>query len=131
PPWVPEGQLVDTFLQRLAPFGGPVAEVRDRDITPSSEIVLRPFETLLMPPPWYRGRVVLIGDAAHSMTAHIAQGAAMAVEDAIVLAEELASKPTLLQALDGYMERRYERCKTLVEISTTLCKGEINNDHTV
>jgi 2-polyprenyl-6-methoxyphenol hydroxylase-like FAD-dependent oxidoreductase len=65
------------------------------------------------------------------MTAHIAQGAAMAIEDAVVLAEELATKPTLLKALDGYTERRYERCKTLVEISMELCRGEIANDSTV
>jgi 2-polyprenyl-6-methoxyphenol hydroxylase-like FAD-dependent oxidoreductase len=74
---------------------------------------------------------MLIGDAAHAMTAHIAQGAAMAIEDAVVLAEELASKPTFLKALDGYMVRRYERCKTLVELSMEICKGEINNDPTV
>jgi 2-polyprenyl-6-methoxyphenol hydroxylase-like FAD-dependent oxidoreductase len=130
PPFVPEDQLVETFRERLAPFGGPVAEVRDRNITPKSDVVLRPFETLLMPPPWYRGHVVLIGDAAHSMTAHIAQGAAMAIEDAIVLAEELASQngghggTALQEALDRFMERRYERCKALVEISSEISRGE-------
>ena len=130
-PRIPEERLAEVFRERLAEFGGPVATIRDTYITDSSKVVLRPFETILVPPPWYRGRVVLIGDAAHAMTAHIAQGAAMAVEDAVVLAEEVASKPTLLKALDGYMERRYERCKTLVEISMALCKGEINNDPTV
>ncbi|GAC1300665.1 MAG: FAD-dependent oxidoreductase [Ktedonobacteraceae bacterium] len=130
-PRIPEERLAEVFRERLAEFGGPVATIRDTYVTDSSKVVLRPFETILVPPPWYRGRVVLIGDAAHAMTAHIAQGAAMAVEDAVVLAEEVASKPTLLKALDGYMERRYERCKTLVEISMALCKGEINNDPTV
>ncbi len=130
-PRIPEEQLAQEFRNRLAEFSGPVANVRDTYITDSSQVVYRPFETILMPPPWYRDRVVLIGDAAHAMTAHIAQGAAMAVEDAVVLAEELASKPTLLEALDGYMERRYERCKTLVEISAALCRGEITNDSTV
>jgi 2-polyprenyl-6-methoxyphenol hydroxylase-like FAD-dependent oxidoreductase len=124
PPFVPGDQLVETFRERLAPFGGPVAEVRDRDITSSSDIVLRPFETLLMPAPWYRGHVVLIGDAVHSMTAHIAQGAAMAIEDAIVLAEELASRKPLEEALDDVMERRFERCKALVEISSEISRGE-------
>ena len=55
----------------------------------------------------------------------------MAIEDAVVLAEELGTKPTLLKALDGYTERRYQRCKTLVEISMELCRGEITNDSTV
>jgi 2-polyprenyl-6-methoxyphenol hydroxylase-like FAD-dependent oxidoreductase len=130
-PRIPEDRLAEVFRERLAEFGGPVAKIRDTYITDSSKVVLRPFETILVPPPWYRGRVVLIGDAAHAMTAHIAQGAAMAIEDAVVLAEELANQPTLLKALDGYMERRYERCKTLVDISMTLCQGEINNDPTV
>jgi 2-polyprenyl-6-methoxyphenol hydroxylase-like FAD-dependent oxidoreductase len=124
PPRVPDDQLVATFRERLAPFGGPVAEVRERDITPSSDVVLRPFETLLMPCPWYRGHVVLIGDAAHSMTAHIAQGAALAVEDAIVLAEEVAGEKPLEGALDSFMQRRYERCKALVVISSEISRGE-------
>lgn len=130
-PRIPEEQLADVLRERLMEFSGPVATIRDSYITDSSKVVYRPFETILMPPPWYRNRVVLIGDAAHAMTAHIAQGAAMAVEDAVVLAEELSTQPTLLKAFDGYMERRYERCKTLVEISSTLCQGEIHNDHTV
>lgn len=130
-PRLAEETLAEAFRERLMEFEGPVARVRDRDITDSSQVVYRPFETILVPMPWYRNRIVLLGDAAHAMTAHIAQGAAMAIEDAVVLAEELATKPHLLQALDGYMERRFERCKTLVDISTTLCQGEINNDHTV
>jgi len=126
-----EERLAEAFRERLMEFGGPVARIRDNDITDASKVVYWPFETILVPPPWYRGRVVLIGDAAHAMTAHIAQGAAMAIEDAVVLADELATKPALLKALDGYMERRYERCKSLVEISMELCRGEINNDRTV
>jgi 2-polyprenyl-6-methoxyphenol hydroxylase-like FAD-dependent oxidoreductase len=126
-----EERLAEAFRERLMEFGGPVARIRDNDITDASKVVYRPFETILVPPPWYRGRVVLFGDAAHAMTAHIAQGAAMAIEDAVVLADELATKPALLKALYGYMERRYERCKSLVEISMELCRGGINNDRTV
>ena len=44
-----------------------------------------------MPPPWHRGRVVLIGDAAHATSPHVGQGGAMAIEDAIVLAEEVTA----------------------------------------
>jgi 2-polyprenyl-6-methoxyphenol hydroxylase-like FAD-dependent oxidoreductase len=53
-------------------------------------VVVRPVETVLVEPPWHRGRVVLIGDAAHATSPHIGQGAAQAIEDGIVLAEELA-----------------------------------------
>ena len=50
---------------------------------------MRPVESLLVPKPWHRGRVVLIGDAAHATSPHVGQGGAMAMEDAIVLAEEV------------------------------------------
>ena len=47
-----------------------------------------------LPAPWNRGRVVLIGDAAHACPPTIAQGAAQALEDAVVLAELLARRAT-------------------------------------
>jgi 2-polyprenyl-6-methoxyphenol hydroxylase-like FAD-dependent oxidoreductase len=129
PPRFPQDQLASAFRERLAGFGGPVAQIRDQYITNSSEVVYRPFETLLLPPPWHRGRVVLIGDAVHSMTAHVAQGAAMGIEDAIVLAEELTRQAPLSAALDRFMQRRYERCKILVDISSQLSRWE--RDHIV
>ena len=46
-----------------------------------------------MPSPWFRGRVVLVGDAAHATSPHVGQGAAMAIEDAVVLTEEI-TRPT-------------------------------------
>ena len=128
---IPDDQLANAFRERLMEFGGPVARIRDTYLTDPSQIVYRPFEEILLPPPWYRGRVVLIGDAAHAMSAHVAQGAAMAIEDAVVLAEEVTTRPTLLEALNGYMERRYERCKSLVEIARELARGEMENDRTV
>ena len=66
-----------------------------------------------MEPPWYYGRVVLIGDAAHASSPHIGQGAAPAVEDAGVLAELLAGAP-VAQALDELMHRRWDRAKWVV-----------------
>lgn len=129
-PWprVPEELLAATLRERLAEFGGPVAEIRDKHITDSAQVVLRPFEGFLMPAPWHRGRVVLTGDAAHSMTAHIAQGAAMAIEDSVVLAEELTGTATVGEALERYMQRRFERCKTMVEISLQMSRWEQTAD---
>ena len=129
-PRLPPESLADTFRERLAEFGGPVAEVRDQ-ITDPAKVYYRPFEAILMPRPWHRGRVVLIGDAAHATTAHVAQGASMAMEDAVVLAEELAGQATVERALDAYMERRFERCKALVDISLELSRAEREHDRTV
>jgi 2-polyprenyl-6-methoxyphenol hydroxylase-like FAD-dependent oxidoreductase len=125
---VPEERLAEVFRERLAQFGGLVAEVRDRYLTDSSKVVYRPVEAILMPPPWYRGRVVLIGDAAHATSPHVGQGAAMAMEDAIVLAEEATADVPLAGALERFMGRRYERCAFIWRVSRQIGWWEIAND---
>jgi 2-polyprenyl-6-methoxyphenol hydroxylase-like FAD-dependent oxidoreductase len=108
--------------QALAEFVGPIAQIRE-SIRPESRIVYRPLFALMMPKPWYRGRAVLIGDAAHATTPHLASGAGLAVEDAVVLAEELERAQSCEEALWRFTERRYERCRIVVENSLRL--GEI------
>jgi 2-polyprenyl-6-methoxyphenol hydroxylase-like FAD-dependent oxidoreductase len=103
----------------LQVFGGVVAEVRDQ-ITDPDKVDVRKLYWLVMPRPWYRGRVLLIGDAAHSTTPQLAMGGAIALEDGIVLGELLASESDLPTALEKFMERRYERCKMVVENSVQL-----------
>ena len=67
---------------------------------------------------WIQGRAVLIGDAAHAMTPNIGQGAGMAMEDAAVLAEELASaRGDLPQALENYAARRGPRVDMIMRVS--------------
>lgn len=106
----------------LDSFTAPAAkELRGR-LQPDSLLVVRPFESILVPSPWYRGRVVLIGDAAHATTAHMGQGAAMAIEDAVVLGQSVAAASTLADALDAYVERRFERVRTVVDSSIALCR---------
>ena len=59
---------------------------------------------------WVKGRVALLGDAAHAMTPNMGQGAAMAIEDAFVLADELArGADDLPSALKRYEQRRRAR----------------------
>jgi len=93
-------------------------------------VVYKPMETLLVPPPWYRGRVLLIGDAAHTTTPHHAQGAAMAVEDAVVLSELLQIGGDLEDVLEQFMERRWPRCKLVVEASVQVGEWEQNPTQT-
>jgi 2-polyprenyl-6-methoxyphenol hydroxylase-like FAD-dependent oxidoreductase len=86
--------------------------------------VYRPLEALLLPRPWYRGRVLLIGDAAHATTPHLGQGSAQAVEDAVVLGELLARNAPVEGLLEEFMQRRYERCRFIVESSLQLGEWE-------
>lgn len=106
-------------------YGGPWKEIRD-DITDPDQINHTWFESLLVDRPWNRGRVVLIGDAAHACPPTLAQGAAQCLEDAAVLAELLLTAGTLDQALfDAFMDRRYERAKAVVEASLQLAAWQL------
>lgn len=111
----------------LADFGGHIGAVRER-ITDPERIVYRPVGALLLPAPWFRGRVVLIGDAAHSAPPQLASGATIAIEDAIVLAELVRSEMPLPAALDAFMQRRFERCRIVVENSVQLGEWEKSPD---
>lgn len=64
-------------------------------------------------PTWIDGRVVLLGDAAHPMTPSMAQGAAMSMEDAAILARSLVAEPTVEAAFATYQATRYERASTV------------------
>jgi 2-polyprenyl-6-methoxyphenol hydroxylase-like FAD-dependent oxidoreductase len=132
----PEGESIKlardgiaaVYRQRLEQFGGPVAEHREL-IVDDDQVVYRPVENVLVPPPWYRGRVVLIGDAAHATSPHCGQGAAQAIEDALVLRQELTADQELSGALEAFTRRRYERCKLIVEGSEAI--GRWEQDHSL
>jgi 2-polyprenyl-6-methoxyphenol hydroxylase-like FAD-dependent oxidoreductase len=106
-----ERQDYATLLrERLAQYGSYVAEV-SASLDANSDIVYSPIEPMLLPWPWFRGRVVIGGDAAHSFPPHLTQGAAMAAEDGYVLAHEmLADDAPVETRLMRYSQRRYARC---------------------
>jgi 2-polyprenyl-6-methoxyphenol hydroxylase-like FAD-dependent oxidoreductase len=115
-PWfAPEEQLAHV-AGLLAPFGGYVSEVR-AELGAESLVNYRPLEWVLLPAPWHKGRMVLIGDAVHATTPHMASGAGMAVEDGLVLAEELARTDDVDAALTSFTARRFERARMVVENS--------------
>jgi len=122
---VPEDQLVARLKDLLSTFPDPVLQSMRDQLDETSKVQLRPLEGLLVPLPWFRGRVVLIGDTVHATTPHLASGACIGIEDAIVLAEELATRSTLDAALDAFQHRRWERCRMVVENSARLGQIEI------
>lgn len=79
------------------------------------------FESHVIDGPWNRGRVVVIGDAAHSCPPTLAQGAAQALEDAAVLAELLTAADDLAAVWPALTERRLPRARAVVEASLQLC----------
>lgn len=80
----------------------------------------------MLAPPWNRGRVVLIGDAAHTCPPTIAQGGAQALEDAAVLTELLITHDAVDQDLwDEFHARRVGRAKTVVDASNQLAAWQL------
>jgi 2-polyprenyl-6-methoxyphenol hydroxylase-like FAD-dependent oxidoreductase len=116
-------QLPALLRGQLADYQGLVGQVREQIIDPQ-QINHRPIESILLPSPWYQGRVLLIGDAAHATTPHLANGAAMAIEDAVVLSDLLASDTPIEQVLEQFMSRRYDRCHMVVKNSLQLVAWE-------
>jgi 2-polyprenyl-6-methoxyphenol hydroxylase-like FAD-dependent oxidoreductase len=108
----------------MAPFSGVPGTLRD-GLSASSPIIARPLEAILLPRPWHRGRVMLIGDAVHATTPHLASGAGIAVEDALLLSEELDRQPDVEVALNRFEERRWERCRMVVENSVRIGEMEL------
>lgn len=106
--------LVDEIL---APYSAPLVRAIRARLADRPPIIARPFEWVLVPKPWHRGRIALIGDAAHATTPNLASGGSIAIEDGVVLGDELARADDLAQALDAFMDRRYARCALVVETS--------------
>lgn len=94
-------------------------------IIDDSSVVYRPLEGVLVTGAWSKGRVGLLGDAVHATTPHLGQGAGMAIEDALVLAEELERHVDVQTALKAYRDRRYDRCAYIVNASLAICHGQL------
>lgn len=120
-----EAELAGRLLELMAPFQFPIMDRIRPQISATASIVHRPLEALLLPRPWSRGRVVLIGDAAHATTPHLAAGACIGMEDAIVLADEVTRSADLASGLADFEERRWDRCRMVVENSLRLGEIEI------
>lgn len=123
---VPPETHVETLRALLRQFPSPTIQGVAASLGEGRQVVFRPLEQLLMPQPWHKDRVMLIGDAVHATTPHMAAGAMIGMEDAMVLAEELARAP-VADALPAFGARRWERCRMVVENPGRL--AEIEQGH--
>ncbi|WP_374139413.1 FAD-dependent oxidoreductase [Sphingomonas sp.] len=123
-PIIPDAELHGRLAALMTGYGGVIGELRD-GLNRDSQIVVRPLEAFEMPPPWHSGRVVIIGDAVHPTTPQLASGAGMAVEDALVLSEELTNTNGDIDAmLPRFVARRWARCRIVVENSLEIGRRE-------
>ena len=122
-PHMPLLELDRLLRERLAGFGGMIQDLKEHIVTPES-VVYRPMEVVMLPCPWHSGRTVLIGDAAHASTPHLGQGAAMAIEDAVVLADVIAQNLPWQETISQFMYRRYARVNLIQSASMQLGEYE-------
>lgn len=121
----PRDTLAASMRSRLNGVPSPAIAALAEQITDNDGVVYRPLEWLFLTGAWHKGRVVLLGDAVHATTPHLGQGAGMAIEDSIVLAEELARADSVEAAFTAFRDRRFERCRYIVEASRAICLGQI------
>jgi 2-polyprenyl-6-methoxyphenol hydroxylase-like FAD-dependent oxidoreductase len=110
----PEGKRAEV-LRRFSAWHEPIAAIAR---SAAEGAILRNDVYYLEPlPRWSEGRVVLVGDAAHATTPGVGQGAAQAIEDAVVLADRLAPSGDLATALGEYEAIRRPRAEAVLKLS--------------
>ena len=116
------------MLEESRAYDGPWNDIR-ADLAAGAHANYTWFTRHLVEGPWNRGRVVIIGDAAHSCPPTIAQGAAQGLEDAYVLTELLLAAETVDDALwQEFQARRLPRVRAVVEASVQLGQWQLDGD---
>lgn len=100
----------------LADDRGPVAELARHAVSRATPDTLRPWTTYDLPsvPIWHRGPMALIGDAAHATAPSAGQGAALSLEDAVVVAQCLRDAPDAPTAFATFERLRRDRVEKIV-----------------
>ncbi|MER7720531.1 FAD-dependent oxidoreductase [Streptomyces flaveolus] len=123
---IPAGSYADEMRRLASAYGGHWPEITAR-ITDPAAVNYTWFDRMLVEGSWHRGRVVLVGDAAHCCPPTLAQGAALSLEDAWVLAQMLTATETWDDALfQAYYERRVTRVRPVVEASVQIGRWQLD-----
>jgi 2-polyprenyl-6-methoxyphenol hydroxylase-like FAD-dependent oxidoreductase len=125
---VSDDEATRIMVDESRAYGGPWNSIR-ADLEAGAHANYTWFTTHFVEGGWNRGRVVLIGDAAHSCPPTIAQGAAQGLEDAVVLTELLVNRDVLDQQLwDDFHARRLPRAKAVVDASLQLGQWQLDGN---
>ncbi|MFE6430048.1 MULTISPECIES: FAD-dependent oxidoreductase [Streptomyces] len=123
---IPSESYADEMRRLTRHYGGHWPEITEH-ITDPAKVNYTWFDRMLVEGSWHRGRVVLVGDAAHCCPPTLAQGAALSLEDAWVLAQLLTSSGTWDDALfQAYHERRIARVRPVVEASVQVGQWQLD-----
>ncbi|MFJ3211977.1 FAD-dependent oxidoreductase [Streptomyces flaveolus] len=123
---IPAESYADEMRRLASAYGGHWPEITAH-ITDPAKVNYTWFDRMLVEGSWHRGRVVLVGDAAHCCPPTLAQGAALSLEDAWVLAQMLTATETWDDALfQAYYERRVPRVRPVVEASVQIGRWQLD-----
>ncbi|MER7056297.1 MULTISPECIES: FAD-dependent oxidoreductase [unclassified Streptomyces] len=123
---IPPESYADEMRRLISSYGGHWPEITEH-ITDPAKVNYTWFDRLLVEGSWHRGRVVLVGDAAHCCPPTLAQGAALSLEDAWVLAQMLTGTDDWDDALfQAYYERRITRVRPVVEASVQIGQWQLD-----
>ncbi|MFD5449497.1 FAD-dependent oxidoreductase [Streptomyces sp. NPDC003470] len=123
---IPAESYADEMRRLTRHYGGFWPEITAH-ITDPAKVNYTWFDRMLVEGAWHRGRVVLVGDAAHCCPPTLAQGAALSLEDAWVLARMLTGSDDWDDALfQAYYERRITRVRPVVEASVQIGRWQLD-----
>ncbi len=123
---IPPESYADEMRRLTSSYGGHWPEITEH-ITDPAKVNYTWFDRLLVEGSWHRGRVVLVGDAAHCCPPTLAQGAALSLEDAWVLSQMLTGSDAWDDALlQAYYERRIARVRPVVEASVQVGQWQLD-----
>jgi FAD-dependent urate hydroxylase len=109
----------EQLLELFADDTGPATEILQAT---GGELAAYPIYDMQAVPTWYRGGIVLTGDAAHATSPSSGQGASLAIEDAVVLAKCLRALPDARQAFTAYARLRRGRVEKVVKYSARISR---------
>ncbi|MGV9194026.1 FAD-dependent monooxygenase [Microbacterium sp. MC2] len=125
---VTDAEATEIMIGESMAYNGPWVSIRE-SLAAGAQVNYTWFTKHVVEGPWNRGRVVIIGDAAHSCPPTIAQGAAQALEDALVLTELLVAADEIDQGLwDAFHARRLPRATAVVEASAQLGQWQLEHN---
>ncbi|MGX1226158.1 FAD-dependent oxidoreductase [Streptomyces ambofaciens] len=125
---LPPESYADEMRRLTRHYGGFWPEITEH-ITDPAKVNYTWFDRMLVEGAWHRGRIVLVGDAAHCCPPTLAQGAALSLEDAWVLAQVLTASDAWDDALlQAYYERRITRVRPVVEASVQIGRWQLDGD---
>ncbi|MGW0461835.1 FAD-dependent oxidoreductase [Streptomyces tendae] len=123
---IPPESYAEEMRRLASSYGGHWPEITEH-ITDPAKVNYTWFDRLLVEGSWHRGRVVLVGDAAHCCPPTLAQGAALSLEDAWVLSQMLTGSDEWDDVLfQAYHERRIARVRPVVEASVRIGQWQLD-----